>query len=255
MTYKHLIVEKQDEIPVIKFNRPKALNALNEEVLKEIDALITELEEQNTRVCIFTGEGKAFIAGADIAQMKDYNVNQAFEFCNLGQTTFTRLAKSEIISIAAVNGFALGGGLEFALSCDMRILADSAKIGLPEVSLGIMPGFGGTQRLARLIGKGLASELIFTGDMYPAEKAYDMGIANRITTIEELLPESYKLAKSILSRGKIAVVRSKEVIRKGLDLSLEEGLYQEKSAFSALFDGEESKEGLTAFLEKRKPNF
>ncbi|MEM7181153.1 MAG: enoyl-CoA hydratase-related protein [Spirochaetota bacterium] len=255
MDFQYLEIERKEKLAIVTIKRPEALNALNEAVLGEINSCVDTLEAEEIRVAIFTGTGKAFIAGADIASMREYGAKEAYAFCNFGQSVFTKLANSSVICIAAINGFALGGGLEFALSCDLRVIAEPAKIGLPEVSLGIIPGFGGTQRLARLVGKGTAAEVILTGDMYSAEDAYRMGIVNKICKPEELLESAEKFAKSILAKGPNAITRAKTVIRKGLDGTLEEGLYQEKSTFSALFGQEESKEGLTAFLEKRKANF
>lgn len=256
MEFKYLKIEKKDNIIFIEINRPEALNALNEDVLGELSSCFDNLEKDETnRVAILTGQGKAFVAGADIAKMRDFDPTKAYEFSNLGQSTFNKIDRSPIITIAAINGFALGGGMELALSCDIRIASEKAKLGLPEVSLGLIPGFGGTQRLVRLVGSGVACEVVLSGNQYSAEEAYKMRIVNKITPPEELLTESIKLANSILSRGPNAIREAKRVIKLGIEDSMEGGLYQEKTTFSSLFDSTEPKEGLSAFLEKRKPNF
>jgi enoyl-CoA hydratase len=239
----------------VEINRPDALNALNQDVLKELEICFQYLEKQDTRVAILTGAGKAFVAGADIAAMKEYSRDEAYVFSNLGQSIFSLIEESKIVSIAALNGFALGGGLELALACDMRVASNKAKLGLPEVSLGLIPGFGGTQRLARLIGRGFAAEMIFTGDMYSAEDCLKMGLVNKVVEPEALMDVCNDYAGKILTRGKRAVREAKLVIQEGFDGTLNEGFYKEKAAFSNLFEQAESKEGLSAFLEKRKPNF
>ncbi|PJZ77281.1 enoyl-CoA hydratase-related protein [Leptospira neocaledonica] len=250
-------LQKEGKLAILEINRPSALNALNEELLNELTSEITNLEKDPAiRVVIITGQGKAFVAGADIAKMKELNVGGAEKFAALGQSTFDRIQKSRLVSIAAVNGFALGGGLELALSCDIRIGSEKAKLGLPEVSLGLIPGFGGTQRLARLIGYGRAAELIFTGDMIGAEEAYRIGILNKLVKDgEDLISTAKATAESILKKGPIAVSTAKSVILNGLDMQLSKGQELEKKEFSNLFSGKESKEGMGAFLEKRPPNF
>lgn len=254
MDYKFLKLQKKDKLCIVEISRPEALNALNTDLLKEIKSCFIELEKE-IRVVILTGSGKAFVAGADIAAMKTYREKEALEFSELGQSAFDTIEKSKIVSIAAINGFALGGGLELALSCDIRIGSKNAKLGLPEVSLGLIPGFGGTQRLARILGKAIANELIFSGDMFSAEVAFQKGILNRLVEAEELLNESEKLANSILSRGTKAIQVAKKTISDSLDMTSEQGMKLEQKEFSNLFDGTESLEGLSAFLEKRKPNF
>ncbi len=248
-------IEESESVTVMKIKRPEALNALNETVLNEISETVSELEKKKPGVVILTGEGKAFVAGADIAAMKTYSSAEAEKFAEKGQSVFNQIDQSSNIYIAAVNGFALGGGMELALACDIRIGSDKAKLGLPEVSLGLIPGFGGTQRMTRLIGSGRALEIILSADIISAEEGYRIGILNRLTTADELMNEAVKLAKTILSRGPVAIREAKRVSKRGLDLSLEKGLELEKKAFGALFSGNEPKEGLSAFLEKRKPNF
>ncbi|WCL50266.1 enoyl-CoA hydratase/isomerase family protein [Leptospira sp. GIMC2001] len=253
---KFIKKEIVDGIAILRINRPEALNALNADLLKEIGEAVVELEKDSSlKVFILTGEGKAFVAGADIAAMAEYNEAQALEFSNLGQTVFSKLENSRLISIGLINGFALGGGLELALACDFRYASSKAKLGLPEVSLGLIPGFGGTQRLSRLIGIGLASEWVYSGEMFSAEQALSSGVVNRVVEPEELLNEGMKVAQSIRSRGSIAIQSAKKVIRDGLNSTVDEGMVLEQKKFASLFGTPESKEGMSAFLGKRKPNF
>jgi enoyl-CoA hydratase len=258
MNYQFLCVEVPFQgATLVTINRPDALNALNLKILQELDSCVSELEKNSlNRILILTGAGKkAFVAGADIASMKEFGSKEAEEFSSIGQATMNRIDHSSLISIAAINGFALGGGMELALACDIRIASSASKLGLPEVSLGLIPGFGGTQRLTKLLGSGLAMELILTGDMISAEDAFRVKLINRITTSETLLDETYSVSKSILSRGPIAIREAKRVIKNGNSLDSIEGFRSEKLAFAGLFGGSESKEGLSAFLEKRKPGF
>jgi enoyl-CoA hydratase len=257
MNYQFLEIEYPKKgVSIVKINRPKALNALNVELLRELDAMVSELENNSeNRVLILTGEGKAFVAGADIASMKEYDSEKAETFSALGQSVFHKFDQSPLITIAAINGFALGGGMELALSCDIRTGSTKASVGLPEVSLGLIPGFGGTQRLARLVGTGRAMEIILSGDMISSEEAYRIGIINKVFEPENLIESTLKIADSIISRGPIAVREAKRIIKNGFSLSPSEGYKIEKLAFAGLFSGNESKEGMEAFLEKRKPNF
>ncbi|TGK18605.1 crotonase [Leptospira fluminis] len=250
-------VSKDAGIAILEINRPSALNALNEELLVQIREEFRKLEQDGTiRVAIVTGQGKAFVAGADIAKMRDLDAAPAESFSGVGQDAFDTIQNSGIVSIAAINGFALGGGLELALACDVRIGSEKAKLGLPEVSLGLIPGFGGTQRLARLIGYGRAIELVLSGDMISAEEAYRIGLLNRLVREgEDLLESSKQLAKSILKKGPIAVRTAKRIVLEGLEVPLSKGLELERKAFGSLFAEKESKEGMGAFLEKRPPNF
>ncbi|EKO76636.1 MULTISPECIES: enoyl-CoA hydratase-related protein [unclassified Leptospira] len=257
MSEKLIDVTKEGQIAILTIRRPSALNALNREVLTRIGQEVDDLEaDKKIRVLIVTGEGKAFVAGADIAEMKDLNVSQGEEFSKLGNAVFQKLHQSRIISIAAINGFSLGGGMELALACDIRVGSEKAKLGLPEVSLGLIPGFGGTQRLARLIGYARAIELVITGDMITAEEGYRIGILNKLVKEgDDLLAFSKTIADSILKKGPQAVERVKRTIRQGLDVSLKDGISIEEKAFGACFDGGQSKEGMAAFLEKRQPRF
>ncbi|MDF3819298.1 enoyl-CoA hydratase-related protein [Leptospira sp. 96542] len=251
-----LDIQKKTNYALVTIKRPEALNALNDVVIKEIGEMVETLEsDQNIRAFILTGEGKAFVAGADIAKMKEFQVNGGREFSELGQIVFRKLELSNLISIAAINGFCLGGGMELALACDIRYASTSAKLGLPEVSLGLLPGFGGSQRLPRLIGVGRATELILTGDMIGAEEGFRLGIVNKVTEPAELLAETEKTMATILSRGPNAIRAAKMAIRQGLESNLERGFEWEKQLFGGRFADPETFEGLSAFLEKRKPNF
>ena len=257
MNYNNILVEVSEAKAKITINRPKALNSLNTETLKELKTAFSELEEKcEVRVCIFTGGGdKAFIAGADIAELKELNVLTGRDFVERGHSLFSQIENSRIISIAAINGFALGGGCEFLLAADIRIASENAKMGQPEVNLGIIPGFGGTQRLARLVGKGRAKELIFTGRVIKADEALRIGLVEAVYPPDQLLAEAEKLTDQILSKGPIAVQYAKETINRGLDLNLESGNAFEIAAFTALCATEDKNEGLAAFLEKRPAAF
>ncbi len=256
MEFKHLKVNKQDKIVTIEISRPEALNALNRDLLLELESCIAHLEEDKTnRVVILTGTGKAFVAGADIAAMKEYDYEKAYEFGGVGQVVFTNIERSHLVIIAAINGFALGGGLELALACDIRVASKNAKLGLPEVGLGLIPGFGGTQRLPRLIGAGLAKEIIFTADMITTEEAYRIGLVNKLVEPADLLTTANAIATSICTRGSHAVREAKRVIWEGLETTQDEGMKLEQKAFGNIFNDKETSEGLSAFLEKRKPNF
>ncbi|TGN10364.1 enoyl-CoA hydratase/isomerase family protein [Leptospira ilyithenensis] len=251
-----LEIQKKTDYALVTIKRPEALNALNAELITEIGEAVKTLEsDPSIRAFILTGEGKAFVAGADIAKMKEYGEKEGNQFSDLGQSVFRKLELSPLVSVAAINGFSLGGGLELALACDIRYAVPGAKLGLPEVSLGLIPGFGGSQRLPRLIGVGRASELIFSGDMITADEGYRLGIINKIIAPEDLIAESEKLISTILTRGPLAIKAAKSAIRQGLEATLDKGMDWEKQLFGGLFANTESKEGLGAFLEKRKPNF
>lgn len=257
MEYKNILMEINGAKAKISINRPKALNALNKETLLEIKSAFTELETGGVvRVCIFTGAGeKAFVAGADIAELKELNLRTGRDFVALGHATFSQIENSRIISIAAVNGFALGGGCEFAMCADMRIASETAKFGQPEVNLGIFPGFGGTQRLPRLVGKGRAKELIFTGRIIAADEALRIGLVEKVAPADKLMEEADKLADMILSKAPLAVQYGKEAINKGLDVDIASGNLFEINSFAALCVTADKNEGLTAFLEKRAAAF
>lgn len=240
----------------ITMNRPEALNALNSQVFVELNSALDEIEKNETlRALIITGSGKAFVAGADIAEMSEMNEEQAFEFAKTGHNTFNRVANLKIPVIAAINGFALGGGCEFAMACDIRIANTFAKFGQPEVNLGLIPGYCGTQRLSRIVGLSNALNLLLTADMIDANEAFRLGLVQKITEPEELLNETNKIASKIASKGKLAVEKAKEVTVKGINMSFDAASELEIKEFAKLFGKPESKEGMTAFLEKRKPNW
>lgn len=249
-------LKKENRLGIVTINRPKVLNALNAEVLSELDQMITMLyNEKEIDVVIFTGAGeKAFVAGADISEMKDKSPQESYTFSRQGQILLQRIQELPQPTIAAINGFAFGGGCEFAMACDMRIATDKAKFGQPEVALGIIPGFGGTQRLPRLIGRAKAMELIFTGRTINASEALELGLVNKVVTTENLMAETVSLAEMILSKGPYAIRQAKVAINKGLEVDINTGCELEGNLFALCF-GEEQKEGMSAFLEKRKPNY
>lgn len=256
MSYDNLLLKKQDNIAILSFNRPKVLNALNTDVLKELDRAIDDIEkDEEIYVLIITGEGKAFIAGADISEMRDKTAVEGRKFGELGSSIFRKIELMEKPVIAAVNGFALGGGCELSMSCDIRIAGEKAKFGQPEVGLGITPGFAGTQRLARLVGTAKAKELIFTADIIKAQEAKEIGLVNKVVPQEELISEALDMAKKIASNGQIAVKYSKVAINRGINCDLDTGNEIEKDLFGLCFATEDQKEGMSAFLEKRKAEF
>ncbi len=257
MEYKNLLVEKKGSLATVTVSRPKALNALNTEVIAELYDVWRNLEsDTNIGVVIITGDGeKSFVAGADIGELNKLDSLEGIKLAERGQGLYWKIENSDIISIAAINGFALGGGCELAMACDIRIASKNVKIGQPEVNLGIIPGYGGTQRLARLVGKGMAKLLILTGDMIDAEEALRIGLVDKITEPAELLSEAEKLAGKILSRGPKAVISAKRCINFAANSDLDTGLRYEIIEFGAICATDDSKEGTSAFMEKRKPNF
>jgi len=257
MTYKNLLVETKNGVTVITINRPEAMNALNEQILLELQsAFITLRDDETTQVIVITGSGeKAFVAGADIAAMQPLSALEARQFAKLGHQVMRTIEGCPKPVIAAVNGFALGGGCELALGCDIRIVAENAKFGQPEVNLGVIPGFGGTQRLARLIGKGRAMELIFTGAMIDSAEAYRIGLANKVVPLDQLLDTTKKMGATIISKGSYAVQLAKEAIHNGLELDLDRANQYEAELFGLCFATDDQKEGMQAFLEKRPAEF
>jgi enoyl-CoA hydratase len=256
MEFESIIVEIKDSVGLIKMNRPQAMNALNSQTLGELKEALSQLKDDDAvRVIIITGEGKAFVAGADIAEMKDMTKEQAEEFSRTGQKVFNKIAKIKKPVIAAVNGFALGGGCELAMACDIRVASDKAKMGQPEVNLGVIPGFAGTQRLSRLVGTAKAKELIFTADMVDAQTALSIGLVNQVVPAEQLMDVCMEMAKKIASKGPKAVKLAKKVISEGIEEKLEKGSEYETEDFGECFASGEAKEGMSAFLEKRKPNW
>ncbi|MDA8442628.1 MAG: enoyl-CoA hydratase-related protein [Peptococcaceae bacterium] len=257
MEYTTLLLERNGAVTKLTINRPQALNALNSQVLEDLSAAFRALAtESETGVVILTGAGeKSFVAGADITQMKDMTPLQAREFAMLGQKVTSLIENLPQPVIAAVNGFALGGGCELAMACDIRIAAENAKFGQPEVGLGVTAGFGGTQRLPRLVGKGKAKEILFTGDVFGAEEALSIGLVDRVVTSAELQDYALNLARKILAKGPVAVRLSKAAVNKGMDMDLANALQYEAEVFALCFASQEQTEGMTAFVEKRKPNF
>jgi enoyl-CoA hydratase len=257
MDYKNILLSVEGDIGMLTINRPKALNALNIETLEEIQKGIQEIKQASTlKVLIITGAGeKAFVAGADIAEMKGMSPIEALNFSRMGHLTLKMIQDLDRPVLAAVNGFALGGGTEIALACDFIYASENAKFGLPEVTLGIFPGFGGTQRLPRLIGKGKAKELIFSGKMISAQEALQMGIVNRVIPLASLIEETKKAALQIAGNGAVGVRLAKMLIDAGFNMDLAEACSIESYAFGVGFATEDQKEGMTAFIEKRKPNF
>jgi enoyl-CoA hydratase len=256
MSYKNIIVEKKNKIGTITINRPQVLNALNIDTLEELIKAIQELEnDQTIQVAIITGKEKAFIAGADIKQMREMNTLQAKEFGTLGHRLMHNIEQSRLPFIAAVNGYALGGGCEMMMACDIILASTNAKIGQPEINLGIHPGFGGTQRLPRLIGNIKAKELLLTGDTIDAQEAYRIGLINKVIEPQNLMEETEKLAQKILTKSGVQTSFIKELVNKGTNIDLPSANALEIASFCASFATEDQKEGMTAFLEKRKPIF
>lgn len=255
--YNTLKLEVEQEIAVLTINRPKALNALNTEVIIELNHALDAVEANpSIRALIVTGAGeKSFVAGADIAEMASKNAEEGRQFSKHGNDVFSKLENLSIPTIAAVNGFALGGGCELALANDIRIASDNAVFGQPEVGLGITPGFGGTQRLVRTIGLGIAKELIYTGSNIKADYALEIGLVNKVVEAGSVVDAAKLLASKIIKNAPMAVRASKRAINQGLNLDLERALSLEVEIFSGLFATEDQKEGMKAFLEKRKPSF
>lgn len=254
---ENVILKKENGIAYVTINSPKALNALNSATLNELDSVFSELSGDNDiKAVILTGAGeKSFVAGADIAEMSTMNSIEAVTFSRKAQQVFSKIEELPKLVIAAVNGFALGGGCEIAMSCDVRFASKKAKFGQPEVNLGILPSFGGTQRLPRLVGKGIAKELIFSTDMINAEEAHRIGLVNKVYEPDELIQKSEEFAKKVMSKSPWGVKLAKASINNGLDVDLEAGLKYEANSFGLCFSTEDQKEGMKAFLEKRKANF
>lgn len=254
---QNVTVQKENGIALITINRPKVLNALNTDTLNELKAAVLDAgADESIKVLIITGAGeKAFVAGADIVQMRDLSVLEGRKMTMLGQDVFNIIENLDKPVIAAVNGFALGGGCELAMSCDIRVASQNAKFGQPEVNLGIIPGYAGTQRLARLIGKGRAKYYIYTGYMFTAEEAFQMGLVNKVVRPEELLDECKTIAQTIMSKAPVAIMMAKKAINHGLDMDLNSGVAYEAEAYTTTFATEDRVEGMTAFLEKRAANF
>lgn len=255
--YSTLLIAEEDGVAVVTINRPKALNALNSTVLDELAQAFDEFTTNDAvKAVIVTGSGeKSFVAGADITQMKDMNVAEGKIFAEKGQNTFLKIEQCPKPVIAAVNGFALGGGCELSMACDIRIASENAKFGQPEVGLGIVPGFGGTQRLPRLVGRGMAKLLIYTGDMIDAQEALRIGLVQKVVAPESLLTEAKGVVKRILKKSSIAVNFAKDAINRGMEMDIPNAMQYEAYIFGTCFASEDQKEGMTAFVEKRKPAF
>lgn len=257
MSFENIILEVENEIATIFFNRPKALNALNNALFDELNTALDQIMDTPAiRVLILTGSGdKAFVAGADITELNQMNPLQAKYFSRKGQKIFSKLEGLPIPVIAAVNGYALGGGSEAALACDFIYASEKAVFGLPEINLGLIPGFGGTQRLARLVGNNRAKEMVFTGQNISAEQAHQFGMVNRVCAPDALMDEVMKTANLMAKKGKAALRAAKEVIQTGTGVDLETGCRIENDGFGMTMASEDAKEGTSAFLEKRKPVF
>ncbi len=257
MEFKNLLIQKREKIAVVTINRPKVLNALNSETLMEIGVCFDELnKDDSVKIVILTGSGeKSFVAGADISQMATMTALESRAFGKMAQGVMDSIENSDKIVIAAVNGFALGGGSELALACDIRIASDKAKFGQPEVGLGIIPFFGGTQRLSRVVGKGMSKYIILSGQMISAEEAYRIGLVQKVVSAEALIDSAITIAEQILKNGPIAVNLAKEAINNGLNVDLPSGLKLETELSAVAFATEDQKEGMAAFLEKRPADF
>jgi len=254
--YKNITFENQDGIGILTMNRPKALNALNMETMKELDPFLDEIaKDESVKVLIITGSGKSFIAGADIKEMLHMTSKEGYAWGKVGQSVFNKIERLPQPVIAAINGFALGGGCEMAMACDIRIASEKAKFGQPEVGLGIIPGFAGSQRLPRLVGKGRAKELLFTGEIIDAQEAYRIGLVNKLYPVEELIDSAKAMAKKIMKQGPYAVQLCKQAVNTGMEVDLDSGQEFEASLFGITCSTDDKKEGMTAFVEKRKAAF
>ena len=250
-------LEKKNQIAYVTIDRPKVLNALNMATMQELWQVFSELkDDKQIRVVILTGGGeKAFVAGADINELAKNSPVEAKAYTHKGQATLDLIENLGKPVIACVNGFALGGGCEIAMACTMRLASNNAKLGQPEVKLGIIPGYGGTQRLPRLVGKGIAMQLVLAGEMITAEEAHRIGLVNEVTAPSELLPRAEAIAQKIIANAPLAVQYAMEAVNKGMEMTLAEGLYLEAVLFGVACATEDKKEGTTAFLEKRAAAF
>ncbi|MCM1532613.1 MAG: short-chain-enoyl-CoA hydratase [Bacteroides sp.] len=256
MEYNNLLVEDKECIRIVTLNRPQELNSLNSELLSELDfAMADAAGDSQIKVIIITGEGKAFAAGADISQMAEMNAVEGKSFGAFGSEVFRRIETLNKPVIAAVNGYALGGGCELAMACDIRIGSSKAKVGQPETNLGITPGFSGTQRLARIVGIGRAKEMIYTGDPITAEEAYRIGLFNKVTEPEQLMDTALQMAGKIAAKAPLAVQYAKEAINQGTETDIDAGIALEANLFGMCFSTQDQKEGMKAFLERRPPVF
>lgn len=257
MDYANILLDVADRIATITINRPKSLNALNPATMREIKSALESIAARDdVGAVLLTGAGeKAFVAGADISEMSRFTPLQALDFTLYGHGVLELIERLPQPVIGVINGFALGGGCELAMACDLLVAADTAKFGQPEVNLGIIPGYGGTQRLPRLVGRNVAKELVLTGDMITAQRAYEIGLVNRVVPAADLMKAAREIAAKILSKGPVAVRTAKMAMNRGLDLDLSNANAYEASVFAACFSSEDRAEGMKAFLEKRKASF
>ena len=257
MTYQNIMYEVKEGLAFVTINRPQKLNALNDDLINELfDAFYNIKKDPGIKAVLITGAGdRAFISGADIQELSLLNPITGKEKMLKGHALFNLIENMGKLVIAAINGFALGGGCELSMACTIRFASADARFGQPEMNLGVIPGYGGTQRLSRLVGKGRALELILSGDMINAEEAYRIGLVNKVYPKDKLLEESEKFCRKLMSKGTVALQYALEAVNKGLDQTLDEGLNLEANLFGLLCSTEDMKEGLTAFLEKRKPEF
>jgi enoyl-CoA hydratase len=257
MSYENLKYETKEQIAAITIDRPKVLNALNMQTMEELRQAFTEArDDKEVRVVILTGAGeKSFVAGADINELAKHSAVEGKEYTHRGQSVLHLIENLGKPVIACINGFALGGGCELAMACTFRLASENAKIGQPEVKLGIIPGYGGSQRLPRLVGKGLAMQMVLTGEHIPAQEAHRIGLVNEVVPQAELLPRAEAIARKIIANGPLAVQWCMEAVNHGLEMSLAEGLYLEATLFGMCCATEDKKEGTTAFLEKRAAAF
>ena len=257
MSYENILYEVRDQIARITVNRPQVLNALNRATVEELDrAFDAARADSGVRALIITGAGeKSFVAGADINELAKQSPVEGKEYSLFGQAAFHKLETMGKPSIAAINGFALGGGCELALCCSIRIASKNARLGQPEVKLGLLPGYGGTQRLARLCGKGVAHELLLSGEMIPADEALRVGLVNHVVELPELIPAAEKIAQKIVANAPLAVKYAMEAVEHGMEMTQEEGLFLEATLFGLCCTTEDMREGTKAFLEKRPAKF
>jgi enoyl-CoA hydratase len=257
MSYENVLLEKKNPIAYVTVNRPTVLNALNMATMEELRAAFTDIQsDASIRVAILTGAGeKAFVAGADIGELAKQDPVSGKEFAHRGQAVLDLIENLGKPVIACINGFALGGGCELALACTMRLASDNAKLGQPEVKLGIIPGYGGTQRLSRLVGKGLAMQMVLAGETITAQEAHRIGLVNEVTAAAELIPRAEAIAAKIIANAPLAVQYAMEAVNKGMEMPLAEGLFLEASLFGVCCATDDKKEGTAAFLEKRPARF
>jgi enoyl-CoA hydratase/carnithine racemase len=257
MSYENILFETKGAIAYVTVNRPKVLNALNMATMEELRSAFAAIkEDRGVRVAIMTGAGeKAFIAGADIGELAKHDAVSAKEYTHRGQSVLDLMENLGKPLIACINGFALGGGCEIAMACTMRLASENAKLGQPEVKLGMMPGYGGTQRLPRLVGKGIAMQLVLSGEMISAQEAYRIGLVNEVVAAAELIPRAEAIAQKIVANAPLAVQYAMEAVNKGMEMTLAGGLYLEATLFGVCCATQDKKEGTTAFLEKRQAQF